>query len=73
MPAFNRLTNVRIGPILRRVRNLPIRNAHTYPYDSAGYQNELCALIRRRPQYTDGLEDVWAGYNEGCFSAVEYM
>ena len=41
MPAFNRLTNVRIGPIIRRVRNLPIRNAPIYPYDSAGYQNEL--------------------------------
>ena len=41
MPAFNRLTNVRIRPIMRRVRNPPIRNAHIYPYDSAGYQNEL--------------------------------
>ena len=41
MAAFNRLTNVRIGPIVRRVRNPPMRNAHIYPYDSAGYQNEL--------------------------------
>ena len=41
MPAFNRLTNVRIGPIVRRVRNLPIRDAHTYSCDSVGYQNEL--------------------------------
>ena len=41
MPAFNRLTNVRIGPIVRRVRNLSIRNVHTYSCDSAEYQNEL--------------------------------
>ena len=41
MPAFNRLANVTIGPIVRRVRNPSIRNANIYPYDSAGYQNEL--------------------------------
>ena len=41
MPTFNRLTNVRIGPIVRRVRNLPIRNAHIYPCDLPGYQIEL--------------------------------
>ena len=65
MAAFNRLTNVRIGPIDRRVRNPP-RETLTYILTTLlDIRTSFCALIRRRPQYTDGLEDVWSGYNAG--------
>ena len=45
--APNRHAQVRFRPIVRRVRNPPIRNAHIYPCDSARYQNNLSAVTRR--------------------------
>ena len=72
MPTFNRLAHVRIGPFVRRVRNPRIRNAHIYPCDSAGYQNELLRT-NSRTGYTHRLDDVWVGYNALCFVDIEYM
>ena len=37
----NRHAHLRIMPILTRIRNPPIRNAHLGPWDSVGYWNEL--------------------------------
>ena len=40
------------------VRNPPIRNAHIYPCNSSGYQNEL--LCTNLPMdYTNGLGEAW--------------
>ena len=45
---------------MRRVRiNLPIRNAHIYLCNSAGYQNELWCT-KSQTVYTDGLGKEWA-------------
>ena len=52
----------RIGPIVKRVRNPPIRNAHIYPFDSAG-KSRICAIIRRRSM--NGLDNESAGLNAG--------
>ena len=49
--SFNAL-NVRIGPIVRRVRNPSIGNVHIYPCDFAGYQNELlCTYSQTDSEY----------------------
>ena len=44
----NHQAHVTIGLIVRLVRKLPIRNAHIYPCNSAGYQTSFCALIHWR-------------------------
>ena len=54
--APNRHAHVRIVPIVRRIRNPPIRNGHICPCDSSGYQNEL--LYTNSPtDYENGLDE----------------
>ena len=50
-----RHAHARIGPIVRRVRNPPIRIAYIYPCDSAGCQNELLCT-NSQTDYIDGFE-----------------
>ena len=48
--------DVRIRPLVRRVRNPPIRNVHICPCDSAGYYNEfLCT--NSQTDYVTGLDE----------------
>ena len=50
-----RHAHARIGPIVRRIRNPPIRIAYIYPCDSAGCRNEfLCT--NSQTDYIDGFE-----------------
>ena len=60
----DRHAHVRIGPIMRRVRNPPIRNAHICPCDSAGYQNELLCT-NSQTDYIHTICDTWAGCTAG--------
>ena len=41
------------------VRNPPIRNAHIYPCNSAGHQNELLRT-NLQTDYTNALDKAWA-------------
>ena len=50
-----RHAHARIGPIVRRVRNPPIRIAYIYPCDSAGCRNELLCT-NSQTDYIDGFE-----------------
>ena len=62
----NRQAHVTIGLIMRLVRKPPIRNAHIYPCDSAGYQNKLlCSNLLT--DCTNGLDNAWASCNAGYY------
>ena len=70
LTAPNHHTHITIGPIVRCVRNPPIKNAHIYPCNYAGYQNELwCTHLHT--VYTNGLDNVWVSCNAGYVYLVQ--
>ena len=64
LTAPNHHKHITIEPIMRCVRNPPIKNAHIYPCNYAGYQNELWCT-HSQTVYTNGLNNVWVGCNAG--------
>ena len=64
LTAPNHHSHITIEPIVRCVRNPPIKNAHTYPCNYAGYQNELWST-HSQTVYTNDLDNAWVGCNAG--------
>ena len=50
--------------MLHAIRNLPVRNAHVNPCNSAEYQNKLL-FTNLQTVHTNGLDDAWAACKAG--------
>ena len=50
--------------MLLAIRNLPVRNAHVNPCNSAKYQNKLL-FTNLQTVHTNGLDDAWAACKAG--------
>ena len=70
LTAPNHHTHITIEPIVKCVRNQPIKNAHIYPCNYAGYQNELW-YPNLQTVYTNGLDNVKVGCNAGYVYLVQ--